>query len=332
MLSEGHQPLAYFRWEHERAPYVIELSLEMVGRLSPEISAAARQKREIGGLLLGSFPKSRRLTLRIDDYLVIPAAETDQSRYDLSAEQRSRLSTARRRLLEQQTAVLGFFRSNRRNGGLTLSEEDRAFLKLEFRRAIHAALLISTGGAHTASFFMADANGAMQAGPPLSEFPFDSEQLAPSAVALGQIPSGTTNFEPEPAFSAGAQHPAKSSQLGFWIGVAAVVVFICLFLTAWAPTTMRLLGAGQALDLSATRRSHVIELRWNQRQPDLLRATSGTLSIKDGLSTRQWTLSPSEIRSGSIAYQPVKAHVRFTLTLHLPQLMEVAQSVDSSRQ
>ena len=89
-------PLAYFRWEHDRSPYVIELSLEMVARLSRELSAAGRTGKEIGGLLIGSFPKSRRPTLRIDDYLVIPPAAADLVRYDLSAEQRAVLSTARR--------------------------------------------------------------------------------------------------------------------------------------------------------------------------------------------------------------------------------------------
>ena len=68
------------------------------------------------------------------------------------------------RLLDQQTSVLGFFRSDRRDGGLALSEEDRAFLKLEFRRAFHAALLISAVRPHTASFFVPEANGAIGAG------------------------------------------------------------------------------------------------------------------------------------------------------------------------
>jgi hypothetical protein len=331
MLSDEGAPVAYFRCEHDRSPYVIELSLEMIGRLSRELSAAGRTGREIGGLLIGSFPKSRRPTLRIYDYLAIPPATADLAHYDLSAEQRAILSTARRRLLEQQIAVLGFFRSDRRSGGLALSEEDRAFLKLEFRRAFHAALLISAVRPHTASFFVPQANGAIGAGPSRPEFPFDSAQLAPLAVTVDQISHVPTNTGTEPKPSQGAEQNPMSSHSWFWVAAAAIMVLVCLFLTAWAPTTVRLFGAGQTLDLSVTRHAHVLELRWNQRQADLLRASSGTLAITDGELTRLWTLSPSEIRSGSIAYQPIGSSVRFTLTLHLPKFMDLAQSVASSR-
>jgi hypothetical protein len=331
MLSDEAVPLAYFRWEHDRSPYVIELSLEMVARLSRELSAAGRIGKEIGGLLIGSFAKSRRPTLRIDDYLVIPTAAADLVRYDLSTEQRAVLSTARRQLLEQQTTVLGFFRSDRRNGGLALSAEDRAFLKLEFRRAFHTALLISAVRPHTATFFVPEANGAIGAGPPLPEFPFDSVQLAPLAVTVAQVSAVPTDSGTEPALSQGAEQNVISRHPWFWGAAAAIVALVCLFLTAWDPTTVRLFGAGQALDLSVTKHSQVLELRWNQRQADLLRANSGTVAITDGGLTRQWILSPSELRSGSIAYQPIGSGVRFTLTLHLPKFMDVAQSVASSR-
>jgi hypothetical protein len=339
---------SYFRWQHERSPYAIELSVEMAARLLLEIHAAQRAGKETGGLLIGSFPKTKNLTLRIDDYFVIARSEADSSRYDLSAKERAVLSTTRHRLIDQQTPVLGFFRSDRRGDrhnhwgdqqrdqGLLLSAEDRSLLNLEFRRAIHVALLVSATEPHSAAFFVPDLNGDMQDGPPLSEFLFDPEDLAGLAAPLPQS-AATSDAKTPNEVTTGRNTPAtrhrgveqrsiRWAKPWLWC-LAATVIMACLFLTAWAPTTMRLFGKGQSLGLAINSRSHVLELRWNQHYPDLLRASAATLTVTDGAVQREWSLSSREMRLGSVAYQRHGARVSFALSLHLPDSMELVQSV-----
>jgi hypothetical protein len=331
---------SYFRWQHERSPYVIEVSLQMAARLLPEIRAAQRAGKETGGLLIGSFPKAKVLTLRIDDYLVIARPDAETSRYHLSVEERAILSTARHRLIDQQTPVLGFFRSDRSKQRLALSAEDRSLLNLEFRRAIHVALLISATEPHRAAFFVPDLNGTMQAGPPLSEFVFDPEELAPLAVPVPEsaaVSNSKVADETDAALDATVSRSRDSAQRsirwkGSWfLGLAAGAIVACLFLTVWASTTRRLLAKGRSLGLVVDTHSRILELRWNQHQPDLLRASSATLTITDGAIRRQWTLSPREMRLGSVAYQRRGARVNFMLSLHLPDSMELVQSAVWSR-
>lgn len=314
----------YFRWEHERSPYVIELNLDMVERLLPEIQAAQRSGNEIGGLLTGSFPRAKTLTMRIEDYIAIAPLRNSGGEYDLSPEHRAVLSTARHRLIGQQTSVLGFFRSHEREGKLVLSADDRAFLGVEFRRAIHTALVISGTEPYLAAFFVPDSKGTIQSGPPFSEFLFHADRLLSMAHVAGG-PVETTSQEGV-ASPPERRHAFAHKQWWLWSASAAVAL-ICLLLTAWAPTAVRLLRSGQTLGLSVTKQSEVLELQWNQHQPDLQRASSATLAITDGTFSRQWTLSPLEMRSGSIAYRQHGSQVRFTLSLHLPGSMDLVQSV-----
>ncbi|MFZ0590805.1 MAG: hypothetical protein WAM39_10000, partial [Bryobacteraceae bacterium] len=146
-------------------------------RLIAEISAGARAGQEIGGLLVGSFRRTASVTLRIDDFVVIARRENDEARYNLTPEQRARLSTKRRELVEGRTAVLGFFRSHMRREGLALSGDDRKLLTVEFGKAIYVALLIRAQAPYTAGFAIPDAEGALPPGSVPKELQFDAEEV-----------------------------------------------------------------------------------------------------------------------------------------------------------
>lgn len=316
--------------EHARAPYAIELSTEIVPRLLAAVMAGGVVDCEVGGLLIGSFPKAPTLTLRIEDFVLLERRADDERRFTLSIEQRARLSTMRHKLLQQQRRVLGLFRSHLRKEKLVLSTADRELIAGEFGRAIHVALLMQAEAPHTGAFFLTDAEGAMQAAPPLPEFQFSAEEIARLA------PRSTSMVSPpaigQPVETSAALVSADRPQFGLWVTVAwgAAVLLLCLSFTAWAPWTMGALFAREGLHLSVQPRGSMLELRWNRHQPDLSRAASAILIIQDGGVERRLALTPAQIREGRVAYRPAGDRVTFRLNVPLPDSAELVQVVTAS--
>jgi hypothetical protein len=303
---------------HARAPYAIEVSAEMMSRLLTVVRDQEAAGCEVGGLLIGSFPKAQTLTLRIDDFVVLERRGDDEQRFELSVEQRARLSTMRHRLLEQQRRALGIFRTHvRGKEKLALSAADRELIAGEFGRAIHVCLLIRTEPPYSSAFFLPGPDGALEAGPPLPEFQFNAEELARLA------PRGLV-FAPALSVETPAAQPQVSSWItGAWLAAALV---ICLGLKLWAPLTMRTLFSQAGLHLGVERRGEMLELDWNRHQPDLARARSAVLTIQDAGAQRRVVLGPAEIRHGRVAYHPAGAAVTFRLNVMLPDSTELAQS------
>jgi hypothetical protein len=308
-------PLVHLR--HVRAPYAIELSTEMVPRLLAAVTAGEAMGCEIGGLLIGSFPKAPTLTLRVEDFVLLERRENDERQFTLSIEQRARLSTMRHNLLQQQRRVLGLFRSHLRKEKLVLSDADRELTAGEFGRAIHVTLLMQTEAPHTGAFFLPDAEGAMQAGPSLPEFQFRAEEIA-------RLAPRSTSLVSEPATG------RPLLVLRATVAWAAVVLLLCLGLTVWAPLTMRAFFARGGLRLSVEPHGSMLELRWNRHQPDLSSSTSAILTIQDGGVERRLVLAPAQIREGRIAYRPAGDRVTFRLNVPLPDSAELVQVVAAS--
>jgi hypothetical protein len=312
--------------EHARAAYAIELSTEIVPGLLAAMTAGEAMGCEVGGLLIGSFPKAPTLTLRIEDFVLLERRTDDERRFTLSIEQRARLSTMRHRLLQQQRRVVGLFRSHLRKEKLVLSTADRELIAGEFGRAIHVALLIRAEAPHTGAFFLPDAEGVMQAGPPLPEFQFSAEEIARLA------PRSTSMVSPPAIGQPAAVVSTNRPQFGLWTTVAwgAVVLLMCLCLTVWAPLTIRALFAREGLHLSVQPHGSMLELHWNRHQPDLSRATSAILTIQDGGVERRLALTPAQIREGRVAYRPGGDRVTFRLNVPLPDSAELVQVVTAS--
>ena len=308
-------PLVHLR--HVRAPYAIELSTEMVPRLLAAVTAGEAMGCEIGGLLIGSFPKAPTLTLRVEDFVLLERRENDEPQFTLSIEQRARLSTMRHNLLQQQRRVLGLFRSHLRKEKLVLSAADRELTAGEFGRAIHVTLLMQAEAPHTGAFFLPDAEGAMQAGPSLPEFQFRAEEIA-------RLAPRSTSLVSEPATG------RPLLVLRATVAWAAVVLLLCLGLTVWAPLTMRAFFARGGLRLSVEPHGSMLELRWNRHQPDLSSSTSAILTIQDGGVERRLVLAPAQIREGRIAYRPAGDRVTFRLNVPLPDSAELVQVVAAS--
>ena len=322
-------PAGYLRLEHSRSPYVIELSVEMIPRLLALVEAGRKHGWEVGGLLIGSFPRSAALTLRIENFAAIERRSEDPPPYNLTVEQRARLSTIRHGLIQEQRAVLGFFRSHLRTGKLSLSTEDRNLVAIEFRKAIHVALLIRAEAPHTGAFFVPDRDGVLQSGLPLPELQFDAEEFARQAPVRAPKAPGISDM-PESGSEESLQR-RKTWLVRRWRDrriewVAGAVLFaLCLCLTIWAPLTAQLLAGGEALKLTATERSQMIEVRWNRRQRDIEQGAPCVLTITEGGTERRFTLSPAELRVGCILYHPRTARAEFRLSIRLRDGAELVQ-------
>jgi hypothetical protein len=299
----------------------------MMARLLEVVKSGEAASVEVGGLLIGSLPKAPTLTLRIEDFVLLDRRSEDEKHFELSVEQRARLSTMRHNLLEQQRRSLGIFRSHLRSGKekLTLSTADKELIASEFGRAIHVGLLIRAEPPHTGAFFLPGPDGALGSGAPQPEFQFNAEELArlaPRGAALASSPTAETVVQ-------------RPLQPGFpwWLAGAwlAAAVLVCLILTIWAPFIMRMFSTG-GLQLNVQRNGGMLALEWNRRQPDLARARSAVLTIEDGTAQCRVVLSPAEIRSGRIAYRPASKEVRFRLNVILPDSTELAQTATFSGQ
>jgi hypothetical protein len=309
--------------EHARAPYAIELSTEMVRRLVAVVKSGEVSGCEVGGLLIGSFPQASILTLRVEDFVALERRTDDESRFELSIEQRARLSTMRHRLL-QQHRVLGIFRSDLRKDKLVLSNADRELIAAEFGRAIHVGLLICAEPPYPSAFFLPDAEGALQAAPRFPEFQFNAGEIA-------RLAPRSTGIIPSPVETPAAISTDRRG-IGLWLTTAWLVVslLLCLSLTLWAPLTARMLLGRGGLRLTVEPREGMLELQWNRNQPDLSRASSAVLSIEEGAVSHRLALTPAQIREGRIAYKSAGDRVTFRMHVPLSDSTELVQTVAAS--
>jgi hypothetical protein len=333
MEPAGHLPAGYLRLQHARSPYVIEVSTALLGRLLADIVKGQEHGFEIGGLLTGSFPKAAVLTLRIDNFVPVERRSGDDRLYILSPEQRARLSTLRHKLIDQQTSVLGFFRSHLRKEPLALTADDRELLTTEFRKAIHVALLIRADTPHRTAFVVSDSEGNLQTGPPIPELQFDADHIARLAIPRKQLDEHST----DPGREIAREDTAVSAKLPLggpatWVAGASTILLIllCLSFTAWGSATARLLSGSKGLGLAVTNQAGVIEVRWNPRQRDLEQTHTATLSIEDSGIEHRLALTPVQIRFGAVAYQPHGHDVRFTFTIPLANSAELVQRAEWS--
>jgi hypothetical protein len=339
--QEGGQnrriPNGYLHLEQDNSPYAIELNTELLPRLIAEISAGTRAGKEIGGLLVGSIPRAANIILRIDDFVVMARRESDEARYNLTPEQRARMSGARRELVEKRTAVLGFFRSHMRREGLALSSDDRKLLSVEFGKAVYTALLIRARSPHTAGFIIPDAEGGLPAGSAPKELQFDAEEATYfRQQAVLEVSPSKPHLARDTEKRETAPHQPDRAGIGgllgwsaaFWAIWATSMLLMGLLLTAWAPFTTNVFGGSQGgLRLKATPRGNMLEIQWNRRQPDLLRAPSATLMIIDGNSRRELKLTPFELRAGQLSYQRKSDRITVAMSVQLAESAELLQSV-----
>jgi hypothetical protein len=173
---------AYFFWQAPGKQPAIRLSLDLVDRLSCEITSKFAdinsRGSELGGILLGRVAETGEVTFFIEDYELIECGHDLGALFLLSDEDKSRMVEQLLRLRSSSSySVIGFFRSHTRKN-LSLGERDLSLLRDYFADAANVFLLIKPFAAKpsTAGFFIWE-DGHIRAESSYRQFPFKRSEL-----------------------------------------------------------------------------------------------------------------------------------------------------------
>ena len=311
----------YIRWNPDRAPYAIELKLDLVPRILEELDRGERRGVEIGGVLIGSLPEPYMPTLRIEEIEIVPRLPGDGAVYMLDPAEHDRFSQVRWKARARDRAALGFFRSHLRPGTLKLSLADRSLLAGEFKQDIVAVLLIEGRSPHTAAFFLS-ANGQLPNEPSVREFRFDEAEFR----SLPEVP-GDAPLAQEPA----AARPPRSKMRTVAVLAALLLIGVVACALMWSfsaqPLVPDWLHGSSRLQLAVAPRGRLLRISWNHAARELSDATAATLVVTDGAQRREYTLGLDELRLGAVEYQRLSPQVQITMTVTTPNAASPTESV-----
>jgi hypothetical protein len=301
----------YVRWNAERLPFAVEIRLDLIGALASEIRSPQSAGSEMGGILFGSHPTAANPTLRIESFELMPRRPEDGPIFMLDPREHDRFATVRWEDRGDGRTTVGFFRTHRRPGPLRPALADRALLTGEFAGQIYTALLIEAAEPLTAALFVSSL-GVLPDTPSLPEFRLDERAFS----TLPELPGPG----PEPIETL----PPHVRSFPVWrYALAAVLVLVALLAGLYYWTLQSDLGKGIELTVTGDR---VLNISWNHTLPDMRKASSAKLTINDGQSHREVTLSPDELQAGTVAYRRLTGQVQVSLILQMPGAVSVIQS------
>lgn len=312
----------YIRWSPDSTRFAVELKLDLVARITAEISEAGKLGIEVGGVLIGSFPEGRVPILRIEDFEIIPRGPEDGPIFMLDPVQHERFAGARWRAKTRNKVAVGFFRSHVRPGPLRPSLADRSLLSGGLSERVYALLLIQAREPRTAALFIAE-NGQLPEEPSVREFRFDEAEFK----ALPEIEPETIDQEKKLQAQPGAGHP--------WLKplviplVIAIAVLALLWWLSRKPALLQWLRpAPNQLELAVNERDHLLRISWNNNARELNRASGATLLIADGTNSQEIKLGPDELKLGVVEYQPNTRHVQVRMSVSTPRSTRPVGSVE----
>jgi hypothetical protein len=319
----AEQAPLYVRWHPDRAPYAVELKLDLVARLTGELNQAERLGIEIGGMLLGSLPNPDVPTLRIDDVVIISRRFEDGAIYMLEPGQQHRLAEIRAAAKVQDRAAVGFFRSHLRPGPLQPSLADRTLLSEQFQQGVYALLLIQSREPRTAAFFLSG-NGQLADQPSARKFFFDDSEFR----HLPEVPGDALDSKEMYPFM------ERSPRSYRWIAVLGLAVLVALLLLGIfsGEIVRRFRPPSNKLDLAVTSAGDVLKISWDHKASFLAHARGALVVIDDGASHREVRLDPDELRLGEVDYERLTKKIVVTMTLDSPGSPLPPQTLDWSGQ
>ena len=151
----------------------------------------------------------------------------------------------------------------------------------------------------------------------------------PPATPPAPAPPGATAADPRTQRPGGfrTELSDRLSHQNVAALVTGAALFLTLSFTVWGSLTADLLSSSNRLDLTAAEKGDISQLEWNHDMAQLRKADSALLTIQDGADKHEMTLSPAELKAGSIAYRRHSSTVVFTMVLNLPDSMSLVQSV-----
>jgi len=306
MLATPSAPL-YVRWKPDQAPYALELRLDLVPRLSSELTQAERLGIEIGGMLLGSLPSIASPMIRVDEVALISRRFEDGAIYVLDPGQHQRFAEIEAAAKAQGRVVVGFFRSHLRPGPLQPALADRTLLSQRFPQGSYALLLVESREPRNAAFFIAT-NGALPDEPFARKFLFEDSQFRFLPEVAGEELDRTPEYLLEDS----------PRRFGHWAAVLGVclLVGIIVLLTGWGAIVRSFRPASNKIDLAVIATGGVLKISWDHNAPFVTRAGGAVLAIDDGPSRRDVKLGPDELKLGEVDYEHFSRKVTITMTLN----------------
>jgi hypothetical protein len=357
----------YYVWEVAEKHVSIELSYDVVDRLLAEVmkgfGVVPRRGAEVGGILLGSAVLSDRLTVRIDDFELVPTEYSRGPSYLLSANDRSALEAALERWApepDRPIYTVGFFRSHTREG-LFLSPEDLELFANCFPNPTDVALLVKpfVTRLSVAGFFFREGD-AIRHDSSYMEFPFRRRELgggsrSPSRSredleqdrGVAAVPAGNGDSAPvnpaaadsppaaaseRPLFSSLVE-PPKLKRGNVWIPLSFIFLILGILLGFQAALTTRNKNPAPAedpyfLNLQAKKAGDTLLLKWDRNAPVLRKARRAVLTIADGQYNNTVNIEPADLQSGNLYYRNMSNLVRFRLEVYTGDRSSFAESLE----
>lgn len=308
------------------------LSEELLFALSDPIPS------DITGVLLGRMFDTPRATVVIEDYELIRSEEGNLHAAPAAFSE----LVARWHDRTAELYAVGFLRSQR-DPRLCLTETELDCSRCLFPDGDNVFLVIDSGSSssHTAAFFFWE-DYEIRSHAPYLEFTF------PVAPNCRQLPRKQKD---KPKVETGAPSSTRPGLLWrrrkpMWSGVATAAALLLVLFAYFRLKVSQASAAGvvhyparpvQAppqntpsgpFDLRAHRNGQLLEIAWRKDSPALAAADRATLTILDGITTRQILLTNSQLRDGHIYY--VSAGPSVAPQEDIDLLLEVVQASGKS--
>jgi len=351
----------YFVWQAPGQPVVIQLSIDVVDRMSADIlrgfGAVPKRGAEVGGILIGTTQPGKVNTVRIEDFEAIPCTYSRGPSYLFTDAERALFNEVCQR---RSAEIVGYYRSHTRDG-LALQPEDIQLLNQSLPSARIALLVKPFATKPGVGGFFVRENGAFPAATPL-EFPFRRWEMTgeepprrpmqdrknkdrePGVVGPPKSRDEQASATPDPyyrIFSAepepGKQPPenpnAQKSKAGLWM-VASFVFLLLGVLLGYEASRMtgpQRGAADFALSLAVERTGENLTVHWNPEARAVRAASRGELEIEDGADTKRVQLDQANLSSGSMVYRNASNKVRFRLVIYLAAGLSLTEVLDWPR-
>lgn len=334
------EPQSYL-WKFQGLAVQIRIRLEVIRHIREYLFDGVPQPSEAGGLLLG---KSQGVKTEITGFApILRDKESGGLPFVLSDREKTDL---RRHIGELngddgETIVLGYFRSDLRNG-VCLYDQDQDLIREQFSdpRSVFLVVHPRQSGTPTAGFFFWE-GGVVFGSFSFMEFDFDDTVLASESYAIPELPAAPIEESPlsdspvaapssdeAPAFaSIAAKRSPRTSRLAVAGALGgALLIGGALYRfnavpgsskgTPAAPSTQtapRSTFGATSLGLAVAASGKDINISWDAKSPLVTDARVALLTIDDGPVRRDISLTKDQLLSSRLMYTRTTDTVQIAL-------------------
>ena len=341
----------YYIQDEPASGSVIQLSIDTLEKIGREVMTGfgkvPRRGAEVGGILLGTVVAGDRPVIRIEEFAPVAIQYRFGPSYLLSEADEQAMATAISDTATFGLTVVGFVRSNTREGD-TLTAEDVRLTEKHFPGRPFAFLLVRPFATRpgVARFFTCIEGEFRVDTPAGPQFPFRRRDLVgaiapvPEAEADNEIAATALDRSiavVEPAFAAQDRVFEKpdsrreSPTTWLWFPLSFVFLLIGILLGFEASGTWRNTPPPPNpwdLKLGVSKSGSNLAVRWDHNSAAVRSAQRGSLTIYDGTQQRTVDLGGTELTSGTVVYAPSSGQVRFRLEVFPNDSSSVSQTVD----